>query len=158
MRELSQTAFDLAMNGLIIESHIQPDAALSDAAQQLTPQELTELLDSLQFRTGNFNNGDSQAFLDVMRQQIDFIDHELLEVISRRASLVDRIGQFKKTHNMTILQVRRWEQLLEDRLKQARLMGLDERFVREFYQIIHQYSIKIQSAVMNEPVQESKAS
>ncbi len=146
------------MNGLMIESHIRPDAALSDAGQQLPPDELADLLDSLQFRTGDPANGGSGVLLEVMRQQIDFIDHELLEVISRRASLVDRIGHFKKTHNMTILQVRRWEQLLEDRLKRAKLIGLDEQFVREFYQIIHQHSIRIQSAIMNKQLEASKAS
>ncbi|RMI03558.1 MAG: 3-deoxy-7-phosphoheptulonate synthase [Calditrichaeota bacterium] len=152
LREIAQTAFDLAMNGLIIETHIRPEEALSDAAQQLTPDALGDLLAGLQFRTEAGHNGDSETLLEVMRREIDLIDHELLEVISRRAALVDRIGQFKKARNMTILQVRRWEQLLEDRLKQARILGLDEQFVREFYQMIHQYSIQIQSALMNEQV------
>ncbi len=149
--DLSQTAFDLAMDGLMIESHMNPEQALSDAAQQLLPADLAGLLEQLAFRSNRSAEGEGQAFLEVMRRQIDFLDHELLEVLSRRSKLVDRIGRFKKRNNMTILQVRRWEQLLENRLEQARQIGLDEAFVRQFYQTIHQYSIRIQSNVMNAP-------
>ncbi|RMF56624.1 MAG: 3-deoxy-7-phosphoheptulonate synthase [Calditrichaeota bacterium] len=150
--ELSQTAFDLAMNGLMIETHIHPGHALSDAKQQITPDELSKLLKGLRFPTAQQSNGKTHAFLEVLRQQIDFLDHELLEVISRRVALVERIGEYKKEQNMTILQVKRWEQVLEDRLKQANLMGLDENVIKQFYQIIHQYSIAIQSRVMNEQI------
>lgn len=149
IHSLSQKALDMAMNGLMIETHINPDKALSDAAQQLRPEALKQILDNLYYRKPDGDGKEPEEFLRTLRQEIDIVDNQLLEAISRRDEIVCKIGMYKKNHNMTILQVSRWQQLLEDRLNQAGKLGLDEEFVKSVYQLIHDRSIKIQSALMN---------
>jgi len=87
--------------------------------------------------------------LDVLRQEMDAADTALLEIIHRRSEIASKIGQYKKNHNMTILQLNRWQTLLEDRLTQARRLGIDESLVKDIYQILHQRSIKIQGELLN---------
>lgn len=152
---LSQKALDLAMDGLMIETHIDPDHALSDSAQQLPPRALREMLERLEYRkpegaeNGLAKRLPGEEILKTLRNEIDQVDSQLLELISRRIEISGKIGQYKKTHKMTILQVSRWQQLLEDRLSQAQKLGLAQDFVRDIYQLIHDQSIKIQSTVMN---------
>jgi chorismate mutase len=146
---LSQKALDMAMNGLMIETHINPEKALSDAAQQLPPHALKDILDNLQYRKPQGDGVDPQEFLATLRYEIDLADSQLLEAIARRDEIVCKIGLYKKNHNMTILQVSRWQQLLEHRLEQAGKLGLDEGFIKGIYQLLHDRSIQIQSALMN---------
>lgn len=150
--ELSQKAMDLAMDGLMIECHFNPDAALSDAIQQVTPDSLDEILKNLIIRKPEGNGLNGQHTLESLREEMDTADDALLEAIGRRIRITKELGMYKKSHNMTILQVNRWQQVLEDRLRQAYHLGLDEKLVKDIYQILHNQSVKIQSELLNKNV------
>jgi chorismate mutase len=147
--EISQKALDLAMDGLMIEAHINPDEAWSDKDQQVTPEALAELLNQLKLRKPEGEGLESVDFLGLFRDEIDLIDLEILDTIARRAKVVEKIAEYKREHKMTILQVSRWDELLKDRLATAKKLGLDEKFSKELYQQIHLMSIRIQTKVMN---------
>ncbi len=148
--DLSQKAIDLAMDGLMIETHPTPDAAWSDAAQQITPAALGELIARLHLRSEQPDAARNGHELAELRQQIDHLDDELMEVLSRRAQLSGQIGAYKKAKGMTILQVKRWDDVLCRRLDQGVRTGLDAEFVKSIFQAIHRCSIDIQTRVMNE--------
>jgi len=147
--ELSQNALDLAMEGLMIESHIDPDNAISDARQQITPESLEAILGALTVRRPEGDEKSGTEILDLMRREIDEIDWALLEILQRRAEIATKMGHHKKSHNMTILQVNRWQELLENRLQNARNLGIDEKMVKEIYQLLHKQSFRIQSELLN---------
>jgi chorismate mutase len=148
--ELSQKAMDLAMDGLMIESHINPEVALSDAAQQVTPDTLAAILQNLKIRKPEGNGLNGKHTLETLREEMDLVDDTLLETIGKRIELTKKLGDYKKSHNMTVLQVNRWQQVLEDRIRQAEYLGLDEKLVKEIYQLLHNQSVKIQSQMLNE--------
>ncbi|GJM27678.1 MAG: cytochrome c4 [Cyclobacteriaceae bacterium] len=148
--EISQKALDLAMDGLMLESHPNPDEAWSDKNQQLTPVALAELLGQLKLRKPEGEDSETVDFLSLYRDEIDLVDLEILDTIARRAKVVEKIAKYKKEHKMTILQVSRWDELLKDRLAIAKKLGLDDKFSKELYQQIHLMSIRIQTRVMNE--------
>ena len=150
--ELSQKAMDLAMDGLMIECHLNPDAALSDATQQITPDSLDDILKNLIIRKPEGNGLNGQHTLERLRDEMDSADIALLEAIKKRIEITSKLGDFKKSHNMTILQVNRWQEVLENRLKQAHHLGLDEKLIKDIYQILHSQSVKIQSELLNEDV------
>jgi len=154
LREISQKALDLAMDGLMIEVHIDPEKAWSDAAQQITPEGLNKLLLDLQLRKPEGDEETSQDLLGVYREEIDRIDQELLQSIARRSDIVRRIGEYKKNHKMTILQVSRWDKLLADRIERGNKLGLEDDEVRVFFQHIHHQSIRLQARIMNEEEEE----
>jgi len=148
--EISQKAFDMGMEGLMIESHIDPSCALSDAAQQLTPADLAKLLDRLVIRHENANNPEFETRLDVLRNRIDSIDAELLETISARVAIVKQIGRYKKENNVTALQINRWSKLMEDRVNIGRKLEINETFVKTLFQLIHEDSVRMQTEIMDE--------
>ena len=143
--EISQKAMDLGFKGLFIESHICPDKALSDAKQQLTPSELASMLDALEVRSESSESADYLAAVDHIRAHIDVIDDNILELIASRMRLVDEIGRYKKENNITVLQPRRWESVLNKAIAGAGERGLDKKFVEELFKLIHQASIDRQS-------------
>ena len=147
---LSQKAMDLAMDGLMIESHIHPEDALSDASQQITPDILDGILQNLKIRKPEGNGLNGQHTLESLREEMDLIDNTLLESIGKRIELTKKLGDFKKSHNMTILQVNRWQQVLEERLRQAHHLGLDKKLVKDIYQLLHNQSVKIQGEMLNQ--------
>jgi len=146
---VAQKALDLGMNGLMIESHINPEMAWSDAFQQLTPLALEELLDNLKVRRPELPAPENGKELSALRSSINKADEELLQVLFRRMQYAMEIGEYKKKHNLTILQVNRWEEVLRDRVGIAQAMGLNRTFVKEMYNLIHEESIRKQSEVMN---------
>ena len=148
--EISQKAFDIGMEGLMIESHIDPSCALSDAAQQLTPADLAKLLDRLVIRHESANNPAFENQLDVLRNRIDEIDTELLEILSTRVEIVKKIGQYKKENNVTALQINRWAQLMENRVNIGKKLDLNEFFVKTIFQLIHEDSVRMQTEIMDE--------
>jgi len=148
--EISQKAFDMGMDGLMIESHIDPSCALSDAAQQLTPADLAKLLDRLVIRHESANNPAFENQLDVLRNRIDEIDSELLEILSTRVAIVKKIGQYKKENNVTALQINRWAQLMENRVNIGKNLDINEFFVKTLFQLIHEDSVRMQTEIMDE--------
>jgi chorismate mutase len=151
--QLAQQALDLKMCGLMIESHINPDQALSDASQQLTPLALGELLNSLVLRSEKSDNIEFQNTLEFLRKKIDKIDHHLIETIASRMQTVNKIGEYKSDHNVTILQLERWAQIINDRIPFGTNLDLNPEFVKLLFQLIHDESIRIQTEIMNNSVE-----
>lgn len=147
--ELSQRAMDLDYDGLMVETHIDPDNALSDNAQQLTPDNFNLLLDNLIFRNHTSKDKNFINQLEIIREQIDQADREILEAIATRLSLVEKIGEYKKENNVAIFQISRWKEILQSRSEWAKAMNLDPEFIRELYRHIHQQSVRIQTSVFN---------
>jgi chorismate mutase len=147
---VSQKALDLAMDGLMIESHENPDVALSDAAQQLKPNDLISLIDNLHFRHEEFDNSLMADKLVDLRSDIDHMDTEILETLSKRMKVAEQIGQFKKDNEVTVLQVNRWEEILENRLKMSGALGLSDDFIKELLNLIHKESISKQRRILED--------
>ena len=146
---ISQKALDMDMDGFMIESHINPMAALSDADQQLTPNALDDLLNDLIVRLATTRNEEFKTQLDDLRRLIDDLDEEITQKLSARMDVAEKIGEYKKENNVTILQVKRWEELISDRLSTATAMGLSEDFMRGVLKLVHKESIRRQTEVMN---------
>ena len=146
---ISQKALDLDMAGLMIESHINPDAAWSDAKQQVTPARLAKIIDELVVRTQTVDNKAFKDTLSILREQIDHLDDEIMQKLANRMKISEKIGQYKKENNVTILQVGRWEEIMQTRIALCKAMGLSEEFTTELLKIIHHESIQIQTKVMN---------
>jgi len=146
---VSQKALDLDMVGLMIESHINPDAAWSDAKQQVTPSVLSKIIDGLIVRTVTSDNKTFKDTLSVLRDQIDQLDDEIMQKLSARMKISEKIGQYKKDNNVTILQVNRWEEIVKTRITLGKAMGLSEEFTNDMMKLIHRESIQIQTKVMN---------
>ena len=144
--DLCQTAMDLDFDGLIVETHNNPDQAWSDASQQVTPQHLDYIIKSLVLRS---QNADNNITLEELRLQIDKLDDEVLQLMEQRMSVAEKIGHFKKENNVTILQSNRWSDLLKRRINIGLSKGLSEEFVQRIYTAIHDESIQHQKAVMN---------
>lgn len=146
---ICQKALDLDMAGLMVESHIDPDAAWSDAKQQVTPAVLSRIIDSLVVRTASSENKSFKDTLSVLREQIDQLDDEIMQKMAQRMRISEKIGQYKKENNVTILQVNRWEEIISTRVALGRAMGLNEEFMNELLKLIHHESIQVQTRVMN---------
>ena len=142
---LCQQAMDLGFDGLIVESHCCPDAAWSDASQQVTPDVLGLICDKLVIREVT----DLTENLESLRKQIDECDNALLDLLARRMRISREIGAYKRDHNMAIVQTNRYSEILDKRGAQASLCGVNARFVRELFELIHEESIAQQVEVMN---------
>ncbi|MBQ5802888.1 MAG: bifunctional 3-deoxy-7-phosphoheptulonate synthase/chorismate mutase type II [Bacteroidales bacterium] len=141
---IAQQALDLKFEGLIIESHCNPDCALSDAAQQITPDILDYTLNMLVIR----ENGQTTENINILRKQIDEIDEKLLTILAKRMRISKEIGIYKKEHNMPILQSGRYNDILENRAKQGEALNLSGDFVTEIMKAIHEESVKVQMEIM----------
>ena len=141
---LCQQAMDLNYDGLIIESHCNPDKAWSDAAQQVTPEVLDLILSTLVIR----DMTQSTENLTALRRQIDELDNSLLELLARRMRVSEEIGIYKKEHNMPILQSQRYDEILKNRIKQAEQMGMDGEFMKTVLVAIHEESVRHQQEIM----------
>jgi chorismate mutase len=146
---VSQKALDLDMAGLMIESHINPDAAWSDAKQQVTPAALNKIIEGLVVRSVTSENKIFKDTLAILREQIDLLDDEVMQKLSARMKISEKIGQYKKENNVTILQVNRWEEIIHTRVALGKAMGLDEGFTRDLLRLVHHESIQVQTRVMN---------
>ena len=150
IQEISQQAMDLGFDGLIVESHICPEIALSDAAQQVTPMALSEILDKLVIRDIDSENVEYKENIDELRARIDVLDNDLLELLASRMRVSDEIGKYKKQNNITILQPGRWETILGKVFEKKKKKGLDHEFLEKIFKAIHQASIDRQTKIMNE--------
>ena len=146
---ISQKAMDLEMDGLMIETHFDPSIAQTDAAQQITPNDLRKLLDNLKIReiSGDI---DFQIKLEELRTEIDKTDGQLLQILATRMKIIDEIGEYKKDNDITILQMKRWAGIIEDRLAIGTHLGLGEQFLKRLLSLIHKESIQRQTNIFNE--------
>ena len=141
---ISQQALDLNFDGLIIESHCDPDSALSDAAQQVTPEVLDYTLQLLVVR----DNAQTTENISILRRQIDEVDEQLLSLLAKRMHISQEIGTYKKEHNMPILQNKRYDEILDKRGKMGQSLDLDPEFISEIMKAIHEESVKVQMEIM----------
>ncbi|WP_417603023.1 chorismate mutase [Owenweeksia hongkongensis] len=146
---VAQKAMDLNMQGLMVETHITPEKALSDAKQQITPSSLKKLIDGLILRSPTADNPEFENMMEALRQKIDEIDRNVLSQFSNRMNLVREIGVYKKENNVTIFQPSRWEAILRRSLEDAVNLELSPTFVKGLYMQIHDESIRQQTEVMN---------
>ncbi len=149
IESLAQKSLDLDLDGLMIEAHIDPQNALSDASQQVTPAQLKVILENLRHRVVDVKDRDYRNILEEIRGQIDSIDRTILETLAQRDRLVRRIGKEKMKRNISVLQLERWEQMRSDRLIIAGKLGLDEKFVKNLLELLHKESISLQTQIMN---------
>ena len=152
LHEISQKAMDLNFDGLMIESHIDPANALSDAAQQLTPNDLKELLSRLIYRNASTSDPKLLDVLGELREQIDVYDDHLLDLMEQRMKIAETIGQYKKENNITILQSTRWDEIINKVMARGKAKGLSADLIDTIFKAIHQESINHQMKVMNNEV------
>jgi len=145
---------DLNFDGLMIESHIDPANALSDAAQQLTPNDLKELLSRLILRNASTNDPKLLDVLGELRQQIDVYDDHLLDLMEKRMKIAETIGHYKKENNITILQSTRWDEIISKVIVKGKAKGLSPELIDTIFKAIHQESINHQMKVMNNGVKD----
>lgn len=143
LAEVSQKALDLEMDGLMIEAHIDPDHALTDAAQQITPAGLNELLSHLVLRRSHADAAPGGT-MEKLRAEIDSLDAQLLGILAKRMGVVREMADFKRQHQITILQLKRWNELINDRVNLGGSMGLSTEFIQKLLTLIHEESINIQ--------------
>jgi chorismate mutase len=146
---ISQKALDLEMEGLMIESHVRPEEAWSDAEQQITPKKLQEILSKLVVRQPEVKNTELKSQLTILRNKIDSLDEEIINLLSIRMNAVEEIGAHKKDNDITILQAERWKKIVNDRKETARLAGVSEELVQRILKVIHEESINIQTNILN---------
>ena len=146
--DLSQKAMDLNYDGLMIEAHSKPQEALSDSKQQVTPAELTEILDRLVMRSTTSDNPQFLETIEELRNQIDSYDNMLLDILESRMLVAETIGKYKKEHNITILQSSRWQEVLSNAVEKGEKRGLSPEFIETILEAIHQESIIHQMKIM----------
>ena len=147
--EVAQKAIDLDFDGLMIESHIDPDKAWSDAKQQVTPEVFAEMLDEIIWRKEDIDSEEFHIALEKLRQQINHLDDELMQILGQRMKIADKIGEYKKENNITILQTRRWNEILERAAKKGEKCGLSKEFITKYFDAVHMESINHQTKVFN---------
>ena len=148
IQEVAQTALDLNMDGLMVETHVFPQTALSDAEQQITPKQLAALISSLVLRETSAEDKNFNAQLKKLRESIDEVDMKLLQVMGERTKLVQEIGRFKKQNSVTILQIERWFEILKTRQDMGVSCDLENQMVSELFELIHKHSILTQTDIM----------
>jgi chorismate mutase len=141
---LSQMALDLGIQGLMIESHVDPDRALSDAKQQVTPQDLSHMLDGLRARDARVTDRDLKRHMARLRAEISQVDARIIQDLAERMKWVAEIGQLKQEHSIPVLQMDRWETLLEDHIARGKQLGLDTDFIKAVFELIHAQAVKRQ--------------
>jgi chorismate mutase len=150
IQQVAQKSIDLDFGGLMIESHIDPDNAWSDSKQQITPEQLNEMFESLIWRIENTSEEEFITALTRLREQINQVDDELLLLIGQRMKLADKIGEYKRENNITILQTNRWNEILERAYSKGEQLGLSKEFIVRYFDAVHLESINHQNKIMNE--------
>ncbi len=147
--DVSQTALDLNFDGLMIETHYDPDNAWSDAAQQVTPKRLVQIMEDLKIRKETDKEAEYNSKLNNLRAQIDIIDNQLIDMLGKRMKVSDGIGELKKQRNVAVLQTNRWNAILGKMILEGESKGLSEEFVLKMFKAIHQESINHQEKIIN---------
>jgi len=146
--DVSQTALDLNFDGLMIETHIDPDNAWSDAAQQVTPTALVQIMKDLRIRKETDPEADFNNELANLRAKIDVVDNQIIELLGKRMQVADSIGQLKKQKNVAVLQSKRWNEILGKMVLEGEQKGLSEEFILKLFKAIHQESINHQEKIL----------
>ena len=147
--EVSQTALDLNFDGLMIETHFDPDNAWSDAAQQVTPTTLKQIMVDLKIRKETDTESEYLSNLENLRAQINIVDDQLIDLMGKRMKVADEIGKLKKQKNVAVLQSKRWNEILGNMILEGEQKGLSEEFVLRMFKAIHQESIVHQEKIIN---------
>lgn len=147
--DLCQTALDLNYDGLMVETHHEPDKAWSDAKQQIKPDRLVQIMEDLRIRKVMDDEAEFQNELNKLRTQIDVIDHQLIEMLGKRMKVADGIGTLKKSRNVAVLQTKRWNEILGKMILEGEQNNLSEEFVLRLFKAIHQESINHQEKILN---------
>ncbi|HMR14891.1 MAG: bifunctional 3-deoxy-7-phosphoheptulonate synthase/chorismate mutase type II [Confluentibacter sp.] len=147
--DLSQTALDLNFDGLMIETHFDPDNAWSDASQQVTPETLIQIMRDLKIRKETDSEVNYNKQLENLRAQIDVIDNQIIELLGKRMKAADGIGELKKSKNVSVLQSKRWNEILGKMVMEGESKGLSEEFILKMFKAIHQESINHQERIIN---------
>jgi len=150
--DISQTALDLNFDGLMIETHHDPDNAWSDAAQQITPKRLVQIMEDLKIRKETDEEAEYNQKINNLRTQIDIIDNQLIDILSKRMKVSDGIGELKRQRNVAVLQTNRWNAILGKMILEGESKGLSEEFVLRMFKAIHQESINHQEKIINAEV------
>ena len=148
--DLCQTALDLNYDGLMVETHYDPDNAWSDADQQITPKTLDQMTVDLKIRKQEGDEVEFKNKLSTLRTKIDVLDHQLIESLGKRMKIADDIGKLKKKNNVAILQTKRWNEILEKMILEGEENKLSEEFILRIFKAIHQESINHQKKVIND--------
>jgi len=148
LEEVSQKAFDLNYDGIMLEVHPDPQAALSDPEQQITPDTFKEIKNRLQYRQAFTDNEEFLQSIDNFRHQIDEIDDEIISLLANRMQLADKIGAYKKRNNISILQTKRWSEILQKNVDKGQKLNLSKEFVSSMFKAVHQESINRQHRIM----------
>ncbi|CAL2095291.1 bifunctional 3-deoxy-7-phosphoheptulonate synthase/chorismate mutase type II [Tenacibaculum sp. 190524A02b] len=146
--DVSQTALDLNFDGLMIETHNDPDNAWSDAAQQVTPDSLKQIMENLRVRKETTTDETYKENLDNLRAQINVADSQLIDTLGKRMKIADKIGELKKEKNVAVLQSKRWNEILGNMILEGESRGLSEEFVLKMFKAIHQESINHQEKII----------
>lgn len=147
--DVSQTALDLNFDGLMIETHDDPDNAWSDASQQVTPKVLVQIMKDLKIRKETDPETEYNKSLDNLRAQIDIVDNQIIELLGKRMKAADGIGALKKQKNVAVLQSKRWNEILGKMVLEGESKGLSEEFILKMFKAIHQESINHQEKIIN---------
>lgn len=150
LQEVAQIAMDLSFDGLMTEVHPNPDEAWSDAKQQITPHIFENLVKNLVLRQPSTDDVEYLDTIEQLRNQIDEVDSEMLNLLGKRMQLAENIGRYKKRNNIAILQADRWNEILEKTQAVGKMKGLSPEFIRTFLRAVHQESINHQESIMNE--------
>jgi chorismate mutase len=150
LMEVMQKAIDLDYDGLMVESHIDPDNAWSDAKQQVTPERLKEMLGSIIWRKEDISSDEYHAALEKLRQQINHLDDELMQLLGQRMRIAEQIGRYKKDNNITILQTNRWNEIIERAFLKGEKFGLSKEFITRYFDAVHMESINHQKKILDE--------
>lgn len=148
IEEISQKALDLGYDGLIIETHPDPDKALSDAQQQITPSQLKEILGSLRLSQHTSSNILFLSQLEALRHKIDSLDQELIDALAARMKLIAQLGEYKRDNNVTVFQWQRWQEIMQTRPEWAEKQHLSPVFITELFKTIHDESIRLQTDIV----------
>ena len=149
LQGVAQKAMDLGYDGWMIESHLEPDKALSDAAQQVTPEALVEMLASILVRQAQSDDLTFVHELQTLRSRMDKVDEEIIHLLGKRMRIAEELGRFKKEESITIFQIDRWKEILESRTMLAEQVGLSKEFILKYLEQLHKESIRTQTRVMN---------
>lgn len=147
--EVAQKAIDLDYDGLMIESHTDPDKAWSDARQQVTPEKLAEMLNAIVWRREDVASEEFHQALEKLRQQINHLDDELMQILGQRMKVSEKIAEYKKENNITILQTNRWNEILNRACQRAEKLGLSKEFITRYFDAVHMESISHQTKIFN---------